>query len=293
MKGLELKRMNTCSFQTALEVWNEGFQGYFVDMTLSLDVFLKRIMSRGISPGDSFIAFVDDRPVGFLLNGFRDSSGKRYAWNGGTGVVPSFRGKGVGKSLVQAAVDLYSGEHVDIALLEAISENESAIALYRTFGYEVIEELVFLQSDEMVKDSASTAYVIQKVVPASVGKLEFYHELSAWQCQWQSVSAIGGEAVTAVDSDRRVAGYALFDRKLDDSGEPAKITLYQCEVAPDRKDSEIVATSLLRHAFMAGPVECQRITHNFRKSNRLVIDLLTQSGFTTFIEQVHMIRRLS
>jgi len=293
MNGLELRRMNTCSFQTAVEVWNEGFHGYFVDMTLSLDDFLMRIMSLGISPGHSFIAFGEDQPVGFLLNGIRDNSGKRFAWNGGTGVIPSFRGKGVGKLLVQAALDLYSEEHVDVAMLEAISTNEAAIALYKQFGYARLEELVFLQTDEIGKDFASSAFVIQKVVPASVRKLEFYRELSPWQCQWQSVAVGGGEAVIAVDSDRSVAGYALFEKKFDESDKPAKISLYQCEVAPDRSDSEIVAASLLRHVFMTDPVDCKRVTHNLRKSNQLVIDLLTASGFTTFIEQVHMIRRLS
>ena len=293
MDGLELKRVNTCSFQTALEVWNEGFQGYFLDMTLSLDSFLMRIMSQGISPGHSFIAFVEGQPVGFLLNGIRDSSGKRYAWNGGTGVIPSFRSKGVGKLLVQATLDLYSEERVDAGLLEAISTNESAIALYKKFEYEMLEDLVVLQTDEMKQNFAASGYVIQKVLPASVGKLVFYRELSPWQCQWQSVAVSGGEAAIAIDSDRRVAGYALFEKKFSESGKPAKIKLYQCEVAPDRSDSEVVARSLLRHVFMTDQRNCRRLTHNLRKTNQVVIDLLTAFGFTTFIEQVHMIRRLS
>ncbi|MGH9881544.1 MAG: GNAT family N-acetyltransferase, partial [Pyrinomonadaceae bacterium] len=46
----------------------------------------------------SFIAFVEGKPVGFLLNGIRNNSGGKFAWNGGTAVVPAFRGKGVGRS---------------------------------------------------------------------------------------------------------------------------------------------------------------------------------------------------
>ncbi|PYS74827.1 MAG: N-acetyltransferase [Acidobacteria bacterium] len=293
MQDLELRKMNMCSFQTALQVWNEGFHGYFIDLTLSLDDFLRRIMSLGISPEHSFIAFVNGQPVGFLLNGIRESLGKRYAWNGGTGVIPSFRGKGVGKMLVQVALDLYSAESVDVAMLEAISTNESAIALYKKFGYEILEELVVLQSDALATDLVSSVFIITKLMPAAVGKLEFYREFSPWQCQWQSVAAGGGEAVIAVDADRRVAGYALFERKFDESGKPAKISMYQCEVAPERGDGELVAASLLRHVFMMETGNCKRLTHNLRKTNQVVIDLLTASGFTTFIEQVHMIRRLS
>src|SRR4051812_235170 len=100
---IQLKHLNTCSFQTMLEVWNEGFQGYFVDMTLTLDRFLTRISSEGVSPEYSFVAFVEDKPVGFLLNGIRSNDGKKFAWNGGTAVVPAYRGKGVGRTLLNAA----------------------------------------------------------------------------------------------------------------------------------------------------------------------------------------------
>ncbi len=35
--ALEIRRLSACSFDDAVKIWNEGFQGYFVDMTLSLD----------------------------------------------------------------------------------------------------------------------------------------------------------------------------------------------------------------------------------------------------------------
>src|SRR5512138_2804420 len=141
---IEIKRMHTCSFQTALDVWNKGFQGYFVDMTISLDVFMKRLSSEGISLKHSLIAFHEGAPVGFLLNGFRTVGDKKIAWNGGTGVVPNMRGKGVGRVLVGAALELYQAESVNVATLEAICGNKSAIALYTNNGYQVIDELTNL-----------------------------------------------------------------------------------------------------------------------------------------------------
>src|SRR6185436_18626630 len=119
--ALEIRRLSTCSFDDALKIWNEGFQGYFVDMTLSLDRYLSRLQREGLSPEYSLMAFSDGMPAGFLLNGIRTNAGRKVAWNGGTGVRPQLRGRGVGKALMRATVGLYQELGIQIATLEAIS----------------------------------------------------------------------------------------------------------------------------------------------------------------------------
>jgi len=48
----------------------------------------------------------------------------------------------------------------------------------------------------------------------------------------------------------------------------------------------------LRRVFFSEPGKYRRTTYNFRKSNKLVIDMLKKSGFATFIEQVLMLRSM-
>src|SRR5690349_20725839 len=160
----EIKRISKCSFQTAHEAWNAGFKGYFVDLTLPLDRFVHRLSYENISPEHSLIAFDQERPVGFLLNAFRTTWGKKIAWNGGTGVVPDMRGKGVGKALVAASIEVYKSESVDVAFLEAIKGNDSAIALYKNNGYRVIDELTNLQTDNAITfATVASSYTVQEV----------------------------------------------------------------------------------------------------------------------------------
>jgi ribosomal protein S18 acetylase RimI-like enzyme len=289
---LELRFMNTCSFQTALEIWNEGFQGYSVDMTLTLDKFLARISSQGISPEHSFIAFIEGKPVGFLLNGIRNNSHGRFAWNGGTAVVPAFRGKKVGSSLVNAALDLYKQESVNVAMLEAISDNQPAVSLYQKCGYGIVDELTFLQSDGPIENfELIGSYLRQTVAPAAVSSLSFYREESPWQGQWQTLALSHGEAVILSEANTPV-GYALFKKKFDDSGNLSRIELYQCEVAPIRNDIEQIAAQLLQYVFLHEEGEYRRTTYNFRKSNQVVMALLTKAGFRTSIEQVFMTKNM-
>lgn len=42
-------------------------------------------------------------------------------------------------------LQLYQEQDVDIALLEALVQNEAAIKLYQKVGYEITEQLVCLQ----------------------------------------------------------------------------------------------------------------------------------------------------
>lgn len=293
---IEIKGLHTCSFQTALEVWNRGFQSYVVDLTLSLDGFLTRISSEGVSPEYSFIAFLEGKPVGFLLNGIRISSGRKFAWNGGTGVVPELRGRGIGRALVETALDLYAQELVDIATLEAISSNESAIALYQKCGYEVVDELMFLQTDKPIDNFVSTAetasFTVKTVAPAAVGTLSFYRELSPWQAQWQTLALCHGEGILVLDARGTPLGYALFKKKFDDKGRLSSVALYQCEVAPNQADSELIASLALQSVFSPELGTYRRATYNLRKSNELVVKILLRSGFTTFIEQVLMLNAI-
>lgn len=288
--------MNQCSFQTALDVWNEGFQGYFVNLTLSLDKFLSRLTAEGIGPEHSFVAFYRDRPAGFVLNAFRESAGRKFAWNGGTGVIPEFRGQGFGKVLIEAAISLYKELKVDVAMLEAISGNASAIALYKHFGYQSVDELTYLQTDEVPTDfleSRSTSYEVNEVFPAAVGELHFYRDLSAWQTQWQSLALKRGEAIIVRDALGKPAGYALFEKRYDDTGKLARIALSQCEVEPSRADADLISSLLLQHVFLREAGEYQRTTMNLRKSNHLIVEMLEHAGFSTFIEQQHMTRAIS
>ena len=293
MQNVELKRMNTCSFQNVIDAWNEGFQGYFVEMTLTLEQLLARIIAEGILLEFSFIAFVDDRPVGFLFNGIREVSSRKRAWNGGTAVVSEFRGKGIGRLLVNAAVEMYTSEGVNLATLEAISSNYAAIALYESCGYQVIDELTFLQTELKIDDFPTTrSYSVRQVHPAVVGSLDFYNDECSWQGHWMSVVLNHGEALVVLDEQDNPVGYALSKKRFDDAGQFVSIALYQCEVSPNRHDKDQIIATALNAAFVPAAGPCLRRTNNLSESNRTVVGLLEKAGFTTFIEQVHMSLKL-
>jgi ribosomal protein S18 acetylase RimI-like enzyme len=290
---LDIRRLNTCTFDQALEIWNEGFQGYFVDMTLSLDGYIARFHDDGLSAKHSLVAFSDGKPAGFLLNGIRTNEGKRVAWNGGTGVSPEFRGRGLGRDLVEAALKLYAEEAVQVATLEALSSNDVAIALYQKCGYEVIDRLVFLQHEGPLSSGVSNradtgSYQVRFVSPASVASLPFYAAAVPWQAQWQSLTLNNGWGLIVSNARSEDVGYALYKRTFEPDGRLASITLYQCVAAPESNEAENILARALLEVYAPVDVACRRLTHNLSKSNGLVCRILAEAGFTTFIEQLHM-----
>jgi GNAT superfamily N-acetyltransferase len=291
----EIRRLSAGSFDEAVKIWNEGFQGYFVDMTLSLDGYLSRLARDGLSIEFSLVAFCDDRPAGFLLNGFRQGARGKTAWNGGTGVSPEFRGRGVGKALMRATLDLYNEVGVDFATLEAISTNEPAIALYEQCGYKIVDRLLSLRHQGRLPAHSfarqkSKSYVAESVAPVALAQLEFYDELAPWQSHWHNLSRNQGEALLVSDSSGVSCGYALYKKTYDEQGRVNAIALYQCVAKPDVEEDSIVGCAL-QTLFAPFDLECRRSSYNLSQSNEVVYGMLAEAGFVSYIEQVHMVRQ--
>lgn len=287
---VEIRRLSTFTFEEALKLWNEGFAGYYVDLTLSIDRFMARIHGDHVSPEHSLVAVVDSRPCGFLLNAIRRNGVTKAAWNGGTGVAPEFRGQGIGKALLRAALEVYREQGVVSASLEAVVSNDAAIKLYKQFGYEHLEQLVILRRPGPITvERASSEFLLQHVAPPRVSELPFYTWNASWQNQWQSVTAKSGDAVIVTDSAKRVLGYALYIQSFDEQAKLKSVTLAQCEVSPDVSDGEPVLRALLDHVFSPFDVDVTRVVFNFR-ADHPVRKIVEAWGFEVFFEQVHLVK---
>lgn len=294
---IEIRRLSDCSFAAAVKVWNEGFLGYFVDMTLTLDNYLARFQKEGLSPESSLVAFVAGRPAGFVLSGTRINAGEKVAWNGGTGVTPEFRRTGVGKALLRATLDLYRELDVAVASLEAIKDNHNAISLYQQFGYEIVDRLVSLQHQGQLQRQSSTvgagaSYSVKPIAVGAVSELAFYQQQAPWQAQWQSIANTNGEALIVLDAAGATVAYALYRRRREERGSLASIALFQCVADPLREDQEATVTAALEYLYAPFDLEFRRATYNLGSTSQTADQILRRWGFTLFVEQVHMVIRL-
>jgi len=284
-------RLSDCSFAEAVQAWNDGFEGYFTDATTNVNAFTYRIGCEGLSLDLSIVAFEGERPVGIVLNGIRTVQGKKIAWNGGTGVASSHRGQGIGRLLMEETLKIYKENEVDLATLEAISENSKAIALYEKIGYQIIDHLILLSQSGPIEIKFRQVnkgnLTIYKGVPLDVSGISLYNPFTPWQTQALGIK--DGEAIIVYNEKKEAVAFALYKKGFNSEQKHISTTLFQCEVDSENEKSDDIIELLLETIFQPD-LDIRRGTFNFSKSNERVVNRLIELGFEKRLEQVYMVK---
>ncbi|MGE7113432.1 N-acetyltransferase family protein [Lysinibacillus sp. NPDC047702] len=277
---MEIKTVSQCTLEQVLHAWNKGFEGYFVEIDMNEEMFLTRLVGEGLSPKLSIVAFANDEPVGIVMNGFRQIDGKKTSWNGGTGVSPNYRGKGVSRALMEETIAIYEREGIEIATLEAIKENVAAIALYKKFGYVITDHLLYLSGDFEAKINKQRVLQVKTIRPEQLAHLPVYREEVPWQCSWQSNKQ--GEAKVFYNDHEEAIGYLLYRTVCNQEGAIDRIILYQLELLENGKVEDI--------PYFLSTITNQKVkitTVNFLANNPAT-DYLIKNGLEVTTEQVQM-----
>lgn len=283
---MEIKRVSQCSIEDIVTAWNRGFEGYYGHTDITNVAFIKRMVGEDLISDLSLVAFDEGEPIAIIMNGLRVIGGKKVVWNGGTGIATSFRGTGLSNLLMEEVLEIYKSENADIALLEAIENNDRAIKLYKKHGYEMIDELILLENVMSFSPCATLGanYTFKSILPEQLAGLTIYNENVPWQCQWQSVK--GGEALLVINNEREIMSYALFKRVFNANGELERVILYQLEVSSPDLISQIFCELLSE---VKNPVKITAM--NFCSTAPVTQNLL-ELGFKKTVGQVHMKQNL-
>lgn len=298
---IEIKKLTACTLEESVRAWNAGFEGYSFDATTNATSFVQRMVFEDLSPEWSIVAFLDGQPAGIVLQGIREFQGKKLAWNGGTGVAASVRGKGVGQRLIEESLAILQEEGVQLASLEAISDNLKAISLYEKMGYRVIDQLEHLSlkgSINTIEEKVSQAfeesesYIVEHVLPLQVTSVPFYKGMNPWQTQWQSAKE--GEGIIVKDKEGNELGYAYYRRRFNTEGEHVSTTLFQCEAREGHSEAESIIFFLLKQVFGSFKDEINRVVPNLPLTqSNITHSVLKKIGFSPVAQQVYMIKELT
>ncbi len=227
---IAIKRLCDCPLQDVILAWNEGFEGYFIKMNFSVGQLMKRMVEEELSAEHSIILYDGKRPIGIVLNGIREADGMKRAWNGGTGIAPAYRKKGLGRLAITECIRIYEQENVVSATLEAIEENHPAIHLYEKMGYKQIGRLMNYACHHPIEwPAAPSSYRAEVRSPAELGKLAFFREDIPWQTQRRSIQ--GAEGIALIDKEGKECAYAIFQKRWQENGEVQAIYLFQARIS--------------------------------------------------------------
>lgn len=293
---ITIRRMSDCTFAEVTKAWNRGFEGYFFPITMTEEMLVQRLGAEGYVLNLSVVAFDDQEPVGLVASGLRTINGRKIAWNGGTGVATAYRRQGVGRQLMAATLELYQEAGVDDATLEAVSQNDKAIALYEQLGYEVLDRLLFWQRTDALPENLfgveeNIAYHVRHVLAQEAAMLPFYESDAPWQNQWQSMR--DGEALLVEDEQGHAVGYAMYKRTVNEEGNVASIVLRHCVAQPGHSDADTIMRVALTALYAPHEWECRRSTFNLPASQEPLLRILGEAGFgPSGTEQVYMVKKM-
>lgn len=293
MEDVTLGRLQYCTFEQMTNLWNEGFKGYYSDMSQSTQGLLSKLVSQHIRPDLSIVAYAGNQPIGFVFLAVKTVQGKKLAWNGGSGLATAYRGKGIGKRMMVEAERVMREQGVSSAYLEVVSKNESAIGSYLAGGFQVVDTLIGMKREGVLHPQAFQLSLdqninIRNVSPIEIANLSFYRDEAAWLCQWHNnqnqLSAI------AYTADDEPIGYVLYKLEQDLYGNYKSIVLLQCEVNPEYVDGFTVYRSLMSHVFTPKNVP-PSVVHKVSDvsiSDSIKKEILEQAGFVELHEQYLM-----
>jgi len=196
------------------ECFLEAFSDYQVDMQMSREQFEQRITRDGVRLEISAGAFDNGKMIGFYMNGFGSWQGKQTAYDAGTGVIPEYRGGGVAKELFAFLVPQLKEVGIAQYLLEVLSENERAVALYRKLGFVETRVLAVFRSDEQVTSFAELPDVSLREVEEPDWTLfeSFWDGYPSWQNSSAAVERVVERTILGAFVGDKCVGYGVVFR---------------------------------------------------------------------------------
>jgi ribosomal protein S18 acetylase RimI-like enzyme len=127
-----------------------------MDKFMSEQFSKEKLMAEVGAGGNTFLlAYVDDEPAGYVF--LKEGSHKNLATNNAIEIsrlyaLNSFIGKGIGKALMQSAIELAKAQNKETIWLGVWEHNQRAIQFYQSFNFQKFDEHDFILGNDVQRD---------------------------------------------------------------------------------------------------------------------------------------------
>ena len=269
--------------------FNTAFADYPIPFTIGLPEFKRKFIERlRIQFAYSAGVWAAKEMVGFLFGVVNNYQGKLTAYNGGTGVVPAYRGQQLVHQMYQKLWPAYQALGVEQCVLEVLCQNARAVRSYEKSGFAIGQRFHCYKLNGALKNTPNPAGVVLQMVhhdqwplyaqwwQAAPSFMDTVVRLKLYRPHLTLIEARAPQAQGGVEAETR--GAIVFDART------GRISLL-C-VAPEHRHQGI-GRALLRaaHRQRAGK------SLSFLNLNSQHQDLhrwMLQSGFDNELDQYEM-----
>lgn len=129
--------LDTIDFETLMNCFLEAFENYYVQMPTDHNFYRKRWEAAKVRMDLSYGMFDHGKLVGFIIHAIDQRDETNIAFNTGTGVIPSYRGQQIIRSIYTEAILLLKAQDITLCRLEVIKENIIAVKTYERIGFTI------------------------------------------------------------------------------------------------------------------------------------------------------------
>ena len=193
---MELRPSSELAFGELADLFTAAYEDYYVPFQVDEARLAHMVDAYDLALDRSLVAWDGDTPVGLANLGLR---GER-TWLGGVGVVKARRRSGIGEHLTRALLDRACEAGARRMLLEVITQNEPAIALYEKLGFRRTRELAVLTLTAAEGGQASDMSLpeARRLIAAARSAPEPWQRDDATVDNLDGVAAIAAEGAAAV-----------------------------------------------------------------------------------------------
>ncbi len=183
---IQLLPADQVDFRRFTSVLNRAYADYYVPLNMTSDELRMSITQDDIHLGRSCVAVDGEQLVGLAMLAIRGDQG----WIGGVGVIPHYRGQGIGRQIMTYILDQARDAHLRQVRLEVITINKRARRLYDSLNFQVSRTLHLVEGHPTV-NTVPNGYSFARANVASA--LAYHHRFRVTPPAWQ-------QALTTVEA---------------------------------------------------------------------------------------------
>ncbi|WP_223560307.1 GNAT family N-acetyltransferase [Chryseobacterium lathyri] len=220
---MEIRNLKNIATDELLSVFNRSFSDYIVPFHLSLEQLELKIIADKIDMNLSVGTFESGKLVGFILNAEKKENGKHIAYNGGTGIIPEYRGQGLVRKMYDYIIPTLKEIKTDVLTLEVIEGNNSAIRAYENLGFKIVRKLLCFNGIINLEEK-DINISIKEIENLQWEKLQSFWDIQpSWQSSIKVLENIRQSyTILGAYKDEQLKGYVIYN--------PAVKKVYQIAV---------------------------------------------------------------
>lgn len=274
---MTIQTLENININELLDAFNQSFSDYLIPVQLNLSQLEGKLRSDNTKLEYSIGAFDNGQLVGFILHGHDMIDGQSVLYNGGTGVIPEKRGRGLTEQMYHQTLPSFREKEIKKVILEVITTNAKAVKVYKRIGFETVRELDCYKGNINITESPDVE--IRQLENINWNEVRHFWD---WHPTWQnSINSIirAGEALVSLGiyKSGNLCGYAVYN--------PQSKRMSEFAVDPKYRKQGL-GTALFSYIGQHYSPELSII--NVEKNQAATEKFLTSAGFHSYIQQFEM-----